>query len=320
MIREGVVEAFFNDVFTRQDPRGTNVYVIHARWHINDLIGVLSSLDAHAFVYVNLPALDGEGRALAPWLFSAEQLRQMRDTLGPYVWASLYQGSPRRRGGNLFAEPALAKITDPARYRIAIGIDLARTSSTRADHNAAVVIRKDLDTNAMDVLEAVRERGTVTDRVRGSELVDRGFTRELVRLLHQYPGAELAMYAMDNEMGFVRLLENDLAEILGFPLSVATLALGGGDKYLRAQPYAASWNKGRVRIPGRSSVADPHDEELATRTRDGWQSAFVVEHVEFTGQKGAEDDQVDAGAAAHDHLSAAKTTSLGEAMESVGRV
>lgn len=322
MIREGVVEAFFNDVFTRRDPRGTNFYVIHARWHPSDLIGVLTHLDSHPFEEHNAPALSDAGEPLAPWLFDVEQLEELRDTLGPYVWASLYQGRPRPRGGALFVEPTLARLSTPAEYRIAIGIDLARTARTRSDHNAAVVMRKDLARTTIDVLEATRVRGTLTDRVRGDELVDAGFVRELVRLLLVYPGAQLCMYALLLEEPLVRLLERILSSALGFDVAVQMLPIAG-DKYLRAQPYAASWNAGRVRIPGRATVRDQDADADAPdegRNRDGWQHAFVSEHVEFTGVRGEEDDQVDAGAAAHDWLMQDEGTSLAEAMRAAGRI
>ncbi len=317
VIREGVIEAMYNDVYTRRDPRGTNFWVIHARWHVNDLAGVLTRAEPHPFARYNLPAIDADGRPLAPWLFDLEQLEELRDTLGPYVWASLYQGEPRPRGGALFVEPTLAKLAEPTSYRTAIGIDIARSSSTRSDHNAAVVLRKDLDTGLMDVLEAVRARGTVTDRVRGGETVDEGFLRLLVRVIHEHPGAELCMYAAEVEMGFVQLLERELSDILEHTVTIHVMPIAG-DKYMRAQAYAASWNKGRVRIPGRTSLADGQDDE--ERHRDGWQNAFIGEHVDFTGVKGDEDDQVDAAVAAHDWLNQEQGTSLAEAMAAIGRV
>ena len=316
VIREGVVEAFFNDVYTRRDPRGTNIWIVHARWHVNDLMGVVTRMESNPFAHNNLPALEG-GESLAPWLFDAPQLRELEATLGPYVFSSLYQGRPRPRGGTLFVEPTLTALTTPANYRLAIGLDLARSSSTRADHNAAVVMRKDLDRGYHDILEAVRARGTVTDRMRGDELVDEGFLRLLVRVVRTCPDAALCMYAAEVEMGFVALLERELSAALGYDVTIHAMPIAG-DKYMRAQPYAASWNRGLVRIPGRASVADGQREE--DRQRDGWQSALVGEHVDFTGVKGDEDDQVDAAVAAHDFLNQEQGTSLEEAMAAVRRV
>jgi len=53
-----------------------------------------------------------------------------------------------------------------------------------------------------------------------------------------------------------------------------------GDKFTRAQPYAAAWNDGRVLIP--------EDVE--------WADDYIAEHAIFTGIGDAHDDQVDMGA------------------------
>lgn len=318
LIREGVIDAAMNDVFTRQDPRGTDVFVVHARWVPNDLIGVLSR---SGFEYTNLPALDDRGEPLAPWLFSKERLEKLFKFLGPYVSGSLYQGNPRPRGGTLFGSPTLSRQREPSNYRVAIGIDLARSSSTRQDHNAAVVMRKDLDTDYIDILHALRALGTITDKSNPDEtLVDEGFIRQLVPVLHAYPGAELVMYAARIETALVKLLSRELTEAMGRTVEVIAMEITG-DKYLRAQPYAAAYNKGRVRLPGRESLDDDLDEfEDDDVEREDWISAFLAEHAEFTGVKGQGDDWVDAAAAAFDYLEQEQGTSLAEAMAAVGRI
>ncbi len=314
IIREGVVEAFFNDIFTRIDPRGTSFFVVHARWTVNDLIGVLTRMEPHPFEQHNAPALDDEGNALAPWLFDAKTLEEIRDTVGPYTWASLYQGEPKPPGGALFTKLLLGRLVEPRNYRLAIGIDLARTVSQRADHNAAVVMRKNVDTDVIDILHAVRARGTIMDREVDRALVDEGFVRQVVPLLFEHPGAELVMYAAETEEALVTLFARELSDAAGHTVVVHALP-ADRDKWRRAQPYAASWNRSRVRIPGRSDVHDANEDTPDDgRDRDGWQSAFIAEHVDFTGVKGAEDDWVDAAGAAHDWLNAEQTTSLAEAM------
>jgi hypothetical protein len=318
IIREGVIEAAFSDVFTRTDPRGTNIWVSHARWHVNDLTGVLKRTPSSGFRAYNTPALDERGRSLASWLMTAKQLEDLRELLGPYGFASLLQGSPRPRGGTLFGSPTLADLREPRSYRIAIGIDLCRSTATRSDWNAAVVMRRDLEHGFLDILEAVRERGNLVVGAQ-SELVDVGFVRQVARLLHAYPGAELCMYAIQLEAALVRLLERELSDAMRREIRVHTYAIGG-DKYLRAQPYAASWNKGLVRIPGRETIADGQEDAREEDRVGGWQHALVTEHGEFTGVKGQEDDQVDAAAAAHDHLAGEAKTSLDEAMRAAGRV
>ena len=60
-----------------------------------------------------------------------------------------------------------------------------------------------------------------------------------------------------------------------------------GDKFVRAQNYAAEWNAGNILVP-----------KFAP-----WLDAFLSEHAGFTGKDGDEDDQVDAAVACNDVLS-----------------
>jgi hypothetical protein len=333
VIREGVIEATYNDVFTRLDPRGTNIWIAHARWNVNDLGGVVTRHEGRRFRHVNRPALDDDGNPLAPWLFSREQLEELRAMLGPYVFESLYQGRPRPRAGALFRDPTYtSERRVPKNYRIAIGLDLAWSGRTRSDHNAAVVLRKDLDRKLFDMLEAVRARGLVMDHVHERRVVDEGFARQVVRLLNEYPEAVLYMYAAENEAPLVELLTRILLEIdpsLGRRARVTVLKIVK-EKYGRAMSYARTWNAGRVRIPGRVALTvgsgenrreAPHletEEEDEWRNRDGWQHGTVVEHIEFTGVDGEENDRVDAAVAAHDGLDEnANSTSMVEALASM---
>lgn len=303
-IRERVIEGFRDDVYTRQDPRGTSVFVIHTRWHEDDLTGVLtrSANDndedaARPFEHINLRALaandNGETIALAPKLFSVERLLKIKSRVGEYGWASLYMGSPRPRGGALFTGAVLLEELDhQSSYRFAIGVDLARTARTRSDWNAAVVMRLDLRTNLIDVVEVVREQGVLADKVRDGE-IEEGFARRLHDLQQRYPGASTLMYTGRAEDQLLELL----ARLERYPCRVEG-RLAPSDKHDRAQPYAAGWNEGRVRCPRKAA----------------WTNRFVSEHVAFTGLKGGRDDMVDAAAAAFDAL-AVLETSLEEAMK-----
>jgi predicted phage terminase large subunit-like protein len=308
-IRERVIEGFRDDIYTRQDPRGTSVFVVATRWHEHDLTGVLSRAEpandaddaVEPFGLINLPAIrpsnDNAARivALAPDLFSLERLVKLRSRVGEYGWASLYMGSPRPRGGALFTDAVLLeRLDDSSSYRYSIGLDLARTARTRSDWNVATVFRLDLATNLIDVVEVVREQGVLTDKVREGE-IDEGFARRLNALQARYPGARTVMYTGRDEENLLALL----AEHATYPCEVEGIP-AAADKWLRAQPYAAAWNEGRVRM---------------LRTAP-WASTFVAEHVGFTGLKGGRDDQVDAGAAGFDAL-ADEGTGLAEAMRRV---
>ena len=51
-----------------------------------------------------------------------------------------------------------------------------------------------------------------------------------------------------------------------------------GNKYLRAQPTAGSWNAGRIRVP----LDAP------------WVTDFLYESARFTGKRGGKDNRIDA--------------------------
>jgi phage terminase large subunit-like protein len=211
------------------------------------------------------------------------------------VGASLYWGPPRPRGGALFTGAVLVEdLDESSSYRFAIGIDLARTARTRSDFNVAVVMRLDLATTLIDVVEVVRMQGVIADKIREDE-VDEGFARQLHGLQQRYPGASTVMYT--------GRAEDALLDLLGaldrYPCVVEG-RLAVSEKHDRAQPYAAAWNEGRVRVPRGAS----------------WTNAYVTEHVGFTGLKGGRDDQVDAAAAAFDALDQ-DDMSLAEAMQKV---
>jgi len=87
------------------------------RWHSDDLSGrLIQQYNEEGddfpfdFKHINLPAIAEEddplgrkpGEALWPERFSANMLMNVKKTAGPFVWASLWQGNPRARGGNLF--------------------------------------------------------------------------------------------------------------------------------------------------------------------------------------------------------------------------
>lgn len=307
-VRDRVVTGFRDDIYTRQDPRGTSVIVCHTRWHEDDLIGQLTrpaandnAEDVPPFAFINLPAVqvgnDNEPVALAPQLFSLARLHRFRARVGEYAWASLYMGTPRPRGGALFADAVLLEqLPEHGEYRYSIGIDLTRTTSTRADWNVAVVLRLDVQWRRVDVVEVVRAQGVLTDRRQDGGGVDEGFMRRLSALQQRYPGARAVMYTGRDE----QLLLDLLAAHETYPCTVEGLP-AIADKWLRAQPFAAAWNEGRVRM---------------LRTAP-WASEFIAEHVGFTGLKGGRDDQVDAAAAAFDALDGEAGTSLAEAMAAV---
>lgn len=99
---------------TRLMPGGAIVLVL-TRWHEDDLAGRLlqaASDDpgADQWTVLNLPALAEDddplgrppGKALWPEQYSEADLQATRASVGPYVWAALFQQRPQPAGGSVF--------------------------------------------------------------------------------------------------------------------------------------------------------------------------------------------------------------------------
>ena len=100
--RQRVWDFFTSTAFTRLEPNGV-VVVILTRWHVDDLAGrILTNEELKKRCkIIHFPAIaihDEEyrktGEALWPSRFNVEALTEIRNTVGPYDFEALYQGSP----------------------------------------------------------------------------------------------------------------------------------------------------------------------------------------------------------------------------------
>lgn len=100
--RDKTYDWFTSTGFTRLHPKGVAIIVL-TRWHIDDLAGRLLENEALAdrIKVLRFPALatkDGMnrkiGQPLWPVRYTPEALLEIKATIGPYDWSSLYQCSP----------------------------------------------------------------------------------------------------------------------------------------------------------------------------------------------------------------------------------
>lgn len=266
--RSHVLEWATSTAFTRLEPGGS-VFVVHTRWHPSDLIGSLGKQDGVEWKTIDLPAISDSGTSLWPERWPVEALQRRRLEVGEYDWASLYQGQPRPRGGAVFRDAHLYAAL-PQRFRITIGLDFAYTAKTSSDYSAAVVLARDLDAPASApvfyIVEALREQDE-----------PEAFAAKLATLGKRYQGAPMHAYIGGTEKANIALLRR-------FGVTVHTKP-AIADKFVRAQPVAAAWNRGAVLLP-----------------EDGGRSvdALASECASFTGLNDPHDDMVDALAAAYD--------------------
>lgn len=245
----------------RLEPNASSL-VIHHRWHVDDMIGRLVKDGVEA---VNLPAIDAEGRALWPERYSLDALRRIRERIGEYAWASLYQGQPFVRGGALFHDVQFYDAL-PSGLRFAIGVDFAYSTRSRSDYSTAVVLgEKD---GAFYVVDVLRMQVTAPE-----------FRAALEALCARYGGVRPFAWIGGTEKGVIDMWRSEGFVVESEPATV--------DKFTRAQPVSAAWGAGKVLLP---------------RTAE-WLDDFVAEVCAFTGVGDRHDDLVDALASAHHKVS-----------------
>lgn len=265
-----MVSQFYSSAAHARIHPTTSIVVTHTRWHPDDLYGELSRQkkldepDVPAWDRVNIPAVNEAGEALWEAGHPLSALREIRER-NEYEWWALYMGEPRIRGKRVFEDVHFYDEL-PKTYRVGVGIDLAYTAKTHSDWCVAWVMAE--SEGKYYVLDLRRAQATVPV-----------FCSELRQLKVAYPGARWLWYTSTTERGLADMLrEESGVPIVGEIASV--------DKFFRAQPFAAAWNRGLVLLPRNAP----------------WVPALVGELSIFTGVGDKNDDQVDAGAACFDVL------------------
>lgn len=275
LIREKNWEWFNEVVMTRLE--GASVFVVHTRWHPDDLIGRLERMGG--WTVINLPAIAEDndplgrqlGEALWPERYPLRKLERIRKQIGEFSFASLYQGRPRPRGAKVFGP---ARYYDPATVdfngcRTGIGADPAASEKTSADYSAAVAGRfmGVADTRKLYIREVLREQVAIPQ-----------FVSDLRAFQARHDQSPAAVEGAGVGKAVVQTLRAVDSKIR------VTESPTKGDKFQRAQGVAAAWNDGRVMVP-----LTPIGEEPPP-----WLKEFLDEIAAFTGVSDDHDDQVDA--------------------------
>ena len=264
--REKAWEALTSSVWTRLHET-TSVFINHTRWHVDDLIGRVKADRKlkDRFEFINLPAVNPDGSVLWPEVMGPELIQLKRDGSTDYQWWSLYMGEPRPRDTQLFRDVSFYTEL-PSYYRLAIGVDLAYTSKKSSDWSVAVVMAE--SNGHYYVVDVVRRQVSAPD-----------FADELKRLSKRYPAASMTGYVSGTEQGTIDFMRREGVPIVGKPATQ--------DKMVRATPFSAAWNAGKVSVP----------QEHAP-----WVEPFTACLLDFTGLDDPQDDDVDAGSSAFDAL------------------
>jgi predicted phage terminase large subunit-like protein len=215
-----------------------------------------------------------EGTPLFPALKSAEFLEKQRNVMTLAGWESIYQQSPIVVGGDMFpiekvtvigASPAAAEVLSVARYW-----DKAGTAGGGA-YSAGVLMARMRD-GTFTVVDVRRGQWSALDRervIKQTAEIDRELYATTKIYLEQEPGS-----------GGKESAEASVRMLAGY--SAATDRVTGA-KELRADPFAAQWQAGNVRI-----------------VRGDWNRSYLDEHEHFPA--GKYKDQVDASSGAFNRI------------------
>lgn len=111
-IRKTIIDWYDSTFYTRAEPPGGVIVVLHTRWHDEDLIGYLTSKSkGEEWVVIRFPAIAEDdsdilgrkiGEALCPDRFDENALARIKLAVGGKIWAGLYQQRPSISEGNIF--------------------------------------------------------------------------------------------------------------------------------------------------------------------------------------------------------------------------
>jgi predicted phage terminase large subunit-like protein len=272
--REKVWSWYTDDLYTRREP-GAAMILIMTRWHSDDLAGrILASEDGPNWTVLSLPALAEEndplgrpeGSALCPDRYDETALADIRLAMGEYGFSALYQQRPRPREGNMFPRDK-ATIVDalPAGLRQVRYWD---KGGTQGGGDPTSGVRMGWDGQHVYVIDL--RRGQL-EAYRRNALMKQTADLEpgVAQRVEQEPGS-----------GGKESAETSVRLLAGHAITVDRPS---GDKVVRADPFAAQWQAGNVRL-----------------LRGPWNREYLDELEQFP--TGKHDDCVDASSGAFNYL------------------
>lgn len=278
---------------TRLHP-GAVVVIFATPWHEDDLIGRLleqKKEEGDKFPFIiehhKLSAIAEEddplgrkpGEALWPWWNDKEQLEDAERIVGPYEWASLFQGHPSAKGGHLFKSENFLDYTrckttgaylcwrpghdEPLR--------IPKTEPGLMKHvycDPALETKKVNDpTGAGAWLYSTKQRvwlllDTLNERIEHTKVLNR-----LLQFAFKNGCTEIGV---ENEK-IGKVLKKQSAgndKIGGKSLPFREVAIGKEDKYARAVPMATYFENERVFLPRQALWRSDYESQLVKFPND----------------------------------------------------
>lgn len=286
--RDQVWDWLTNDILARCEP-DTAVVMTMSRWHTDDPAGRLRDQQAARWTMIDLPAeaeaRDPLGRKIGeplwPELRGREWLKEKREELGAYGFASLLQGRPRPREGGMF-KWTWWQLLDavPMQGRMVRYWDLAGTEPRGRGHDpdwtAGALACRMVDQRTAYV-DVARFRHSIAQRDAELEAYCKGDLERYRGRISWWIESEAGIAGQERTGAIVRRMQ-----ALGMPVFTEHPS---GKKEIRAESLASAAGAGNVLLcPG------------------AWRDVFRSEAADFP--NGQHDDQVDAAVGAFNKLAA----------------
>lgn len=289
-VRKEVLSWWSGTMVSRIEPGGS-VIIIMARWHTDDLIGVLTRESPDMWEVVNMPALctdpdtDPLSRALGeplwPERYGKEDIEIAKQGMvaefGEAAFEAQFQQDPKAADGDIFDPDAWTYYTEPPKCdKVVRGWDLA-ASKGKGDWTVGVLLGRIIGTEKFAVLDVIRRRlapDEVRDTVLKTAVQDKARYGPVLIDIPQDP----AQAGKDQAQQYVRMLN-------GFNVYTTPTT---NAKVVKASGVAAQQRVGSIMLPEdtRALISGGKRGETVS-----WVGPFIYELEQF--DNGDHDDQVD---------------------------
>jgi predicted phage terminase large subunit-like protein len=259
-LRQKTWDSWTDDFYTRLEPGGAVVGVM-TRWHQDDWIGRLLHHESDKWTLLNLPAVAEDndplgrepGQPLWPARYGLKRLDEIKFTLGPYGWSSLYQQHPTPPEGNTIKRQWLEHLVDQVPrdlYRVRY-LDKAGTEGAGA-YTVGVLCAYDQATGLFYIEDVIRGQWEFNQReaiIKSTAQMDR----------QQYgAGGVLILIEKEGGSGGKESAQRTIQGLRGFAIEADTPT---GSKDTRMIPFATTASNGLVRLK-RAPWNDDYVDEL----------------------------------------------------------
>jgi predicted phage terminase large subunit-like protein len=268
--RSRLINWFNSTLYPRLEPGGT-IVVVHTRWVQRDLTGYLLEENEDDWTHIHLPAIaeDGDllgrkpGEALCPDRFPEDRLEKIRQSIGPMMFAGLYQQRPAPMEGGMLKRVQINywKTIPTDLIDIILSWDLTFTGTGTSFFVGQVWARSTEFPARRYLIDQVRDRGDFIQQI-----------AEMRKMIARWPDATaLVVEEAANGAAAIATLKREIAK----PPIIAVKPRSS--KEVRLSAILPEFEAGNVFVP------DP--------TVYAWARDWVEEMVIFP--NGENDDQVD---------------------------